>query len=99
MSNRKNIGILVAAAGLILTCCLCPLAVNNAVLIASFASNPRNPTSLYGQIFAFPIGSLGAGTYVSTLQLSCSVVIAIILLVVGVLVVRQARSNASTPNP
>ena len=92
MNNQRNIGIAVAALGLLLSCCLCPVVVNSVVFLFS---NGR--TSLYGRTFSSRIGYLTAATYVSAIQLTCSAILALIVLMAGIALLVQSRRNVSTP--
>ncbi len=90
MNNQRAAGAVVAILGLLLTCCACPLALDNVIVIGS---NQRN--SLYGMLFS---GSGNAGLYLSTVQLVCVTLLALIVLVVGiVLVARSGRRAADYP--
>jgi hypothetical protein len=92
MSSRKNIGIAVAVLGLLLTCCLCPLALNNLYLLAT-------RQSIYGQMFSTRMGNWTLATYVSSGQLVCAGLLALIVLVIGVVVFVQAKGNGKTEQP
>lgn len=88
MKSRKNIGIVVGVLGLLMTCCMCPLVVNNLVFIGS-----SGRTSLYGQTFPTLINKLTLATYVSGGQLVCIGVLALVVLIIGVVVLVQAKGN------
>jgi hypothetical protein len=88
MNSRKNIGIVVAVLGLLLTCCLCPLALNNLYLLAT-------RQSLYGQMFSTRMGNWTLATYVTSGQLACAGILALIVLVIGIVVFAQAKGNGA----
>jgi hypothetical protein len=92
MNNQRNIGIAVVGLGLLLSCCLCPVAVNSVIFLFS---NGR--TSLYGQTFSSRIGNLTAATYISATQLTCSAILALIVSIVGIVLLVQSRRDSSTP--
>jgi hypothetical protein len=85
MKNGKNIGIVVTVLGLLLTCCLCPLAMN------SLVSFGRVRGDLYEQIFR----NLRTATYIAGAQAVCAGVLALIVLIIGIVVLVQARGNGS----
>ena len=88
MQNTKNTSLAIAILGLLLTCCLCPVVVNSVVFLFS---NGR--TSLYGKTFSSRIGSLNLATYLSTTQLTCSIILALAVLVIGIVMFIQARNG------
>jgi hypothetical protein len=89
MKNGKNIGIVVTVVGLLLTCCLCPLALNFLAIITG-------GTGFYGQLFSSRVGRLTASSYVIGAQTICAGLLALILLILGIVVLVQARGNGST---
>jgi hypothetical protein len=94
MNSQRNIGVGVAVLGLLLSCCLCPVVVNSVVFLLS---NGR--TSLYGRTFPSRIGNLTVATYISAAQLTCSAILSLVVLIVGVAMLVQLRRNSSTPSP
>ena len=91
MQNTRTMGFVVAGVGLLLTCCLCPLALNNALVIATSSGNPRDIFSLYGQIFSTKLGNLTLSNYVIVGQEGCATVLALAILVGGVLIARAKK--------
>ncbi|MBU0492021.1 MAG: hypothetical protein KKB13_09245 [Chloroflexi bacterium] len=92
MNSNKALGVAVAVPGLLLTCCLCPLALNSVVFLATAWS--KNPVSIYDQVFSQRIGDIPAASYISAGQFVCSSGLALIMLVVGVaLLFRALRSE------
>ena len=89
--KQRNIGIGVAISGLLLLCCICPLALNSWLLTLTSSANPRDAISIYGRLFTTPIGNLSLASYVSGLQLLCASVLALVVLVLGVVAFMQAR--------
>jgi len=94
MNSRKNIGIVVALLGLLMTCCLCPVVVNDLVFIGS-----SGRTSLYFRAFPTLINRLTMATYISGSQLLCTVVMALIVLIIGIVVLVQAKGNGQAEQP
>ena len=90
MKDRKTIGIVVAVLGLLMTCCLCPITLNSLVFIGS-----EGRTTLYGRAFPRLIGRLTTATYVSSAQYLCVSVLALIVLIIGIVVLVQARGNGA----
>jgi hypothetical protein len=88
MNSRKNIGIVVAVLGLLLTCCLCPLALNNLYQLAT-------RQSFYNQIFSTRMGNFILATYVTSGQIVCAGLLALIVLVIGIVVLAQAKGNGA----
>ena len=88
--KQRNIGIGVAVSGLLLLCCICPLALNSWLFTLTSSANPRDAISLYGRIFALT-GTAGLSSYVTGLQYLCISVLALVVLVLGVIVFTQAR--------
>ncbi len=90
MYNRRTLGLIIALSGLLLTCCLCPLALNNLIFAATSGGSPSNIVSIYGRLFS------SGSAYVILLQVSCASLIALFLLVLGLLAVVGARDNPGT---
>jgi hypothetical protein len=88
MKNNKNIGIIVTVLGALLTCCLCPLALESLTIL----SRVNRGVGFYGRFFA----RSGASVYYG--QTVCAGVLALILLVIGIVILVQARGNGSTNN-
>lgn len=93
MKNSKNVGIILVVLGLLLTCAVCPLALNNILVMATSGGRPQDIFSLYGKIFpTTPLyGTVFLSTVVITVQESCATVLAIVTLVVGAMVLMQTR--------
>jgi hypothetical protein len=81
VNSTKALSIVTAILGLLLTCCLCPLAVNILVWIAT---SDGERISLYGRIFSAPIGDYAASLYVAAFQYTCSTSLALIVLLLGI---------------
>ncbi len=92
MNSRKNIGIAVGVLGLLLTCCLCPLALNSLGVISG-------GNGFYGQMFSSRLGRLTAASYVIGAQNVCAGLLALIVLVVGIVVFVQAKGNGTKIEP
>ena len=91
MNGKRALGVAVAVPGLLLTCCLCPLALNSVVFLAT--AGQKSPTSIYGNVFSQRIGNILASNYVSAGQLICTDTLALIVLVVGVVMLVQAMRS------
>ena len=91
--KQRNISIGVAVSGLLLVCCLCPLVLNSWLFILTSSGNPRDRISLYGQLFTTTVGNLPLSNYVTGLQYLCASVLALVVLVLGVVAVMQARKS------
>ena len=89
--KQRNISIGVAVSGLLLLCCICPLALNSWLFILTSSGNPRDRVSLYSQLFATTVGNLPLSNYVTGLQFLCASVLALVVLVLGVVAFMQAR--------
>ncbi len=87
-------GIVITLVGLVLTCCLCPLALNAVVVLGSDGKQ-----SVYGAVFANAprVGSLPLSNYVSGFQLMCAGLLGLIVLVAGVFILAGNRSKWSKP--
>jgi hypothetical protein len=96
MKNTKNLGILVAVLGLLLTCAVCPLALNNVLVIATSGGRPQDILSLYGLVFPpqARLGNILISTLVITGQEACATVLALAALVIGVMLFSQAPQPA-----
>ena len=92
MNSRKNIGIVVTVLGALATCCVCPLVVNNLYFIAT-------TQSIYGQVFSSRIGKLTAASYVAAAQNVCIGVLALVVLIIGIVVLVQAKGNGAPAQP
>jgi hypothetical protein len=86
IQSRRNIGITVAVLGLLLTCCLCPLALNS---LAILGGGP----GFYGRLFAARAGRLVASSYVIGAQNVCAALLALIVLIMGIVVLVQSRGH------
>ncbi len=101
-SRPRAIPLIVTLAGLILTCCMCPLALNYIILIGS-----NGGSSLYGPLFSpfstFRLGIFPATTAVITMQTLCATLLGLIILVLGIFMFIQARPGRQaviqTPQP
>lgn len=91
MQKSRNMGIAMAILGLLLTCCLCPMAINSLLLIATSTGRPTDVVSLYGRIFAERMGNLTLSSYVIAAQQSLACLLALVILVLGIVAVVQAR--------
>ncbi len=91
--NNRIIGIIIAVLGLLMTCCLCPLAANQLVLVLTSGGKP---VSLYGQLFSERIGNLAASTYVVTGQSVCVTGLALLVLIVGIVMIVQGFRSRTT---
>ncbi|CAG0946748.1 hypothetical protein ANRL1_03233 [Anaerolineae bacterium] len=91
MQKPMNLGIAMAILGFLLTCCLCPLAINSLLLIATSTGRPTDVVSLYGRIFAERMGNLTLSSYVIAAQQSLACLLALVILVLGIVAVVQAR--------
>ncbi len=89
MKSRKNIGIMFTILGLLMTCCLCPAALNAIVFLLD------RRTSLYGQVFA-RLGRPLVSTFVHSGQIICTSLLALVVLVVGIIVLVQAKDNGAS---
>ncbi len=96
MYSRRNLGLIAVVIGILLTCCLCPLALNNLLLVATSGGSPSNIISLYGSLFSTRVGTITASSYVILGQLACATLLGLFLLVVGALAVAGARDNTGT---
>ena len=89
--KQRNIGIGVAVSGLLLLCCICPLALNSWLATLTSSVDVRNTFSLYGRLgSAFGISGLN---YVMAMQYLCISVLALVVLVLGVVAFMQARKT------
>jgi hypothetical protein len=91
MSKPKNLGIAMAILGFLLTCCLCPLAANALIAVATSGGRPADVVSLYGRFLSERVGNLPLSSYVSTFQVSGSCLIGVVMLVIGIIAIVQAR--------
>jgi hypothetical protein len=91
MSKPMNLGIAMAILGFLLTCCLCPLAANALIAIATSGGRPTDIVSLYGRFLSERVGTLPLSSYVSAFQISVSCLIGVVMLVIGVIAITQAR--------
>lgn len=91
MSNKRTIGIVVTMLGLLLTCCACPLAVDRLV---SFGNRG---IGFYARTFPRLARWFPAAIHISSVQVICISLLALIVLIVGIVVLVQARSNDATP--
>jgi hypothetical protein len=95
MNNKqRNISIGVAISGLLLLCCICPLALNFWLFTLTYSASPRDAINIYGRLFAAPVGNLSLANYVSGLQYLCASVLALVVLVLGVVAFMQARKTS-----
>jgi len=94
MKNSKNVGIILVVLGLLLTCAVCPLALNNVLVIATSGGRPQDIFSFYGKIFPSSpfFGNVFLSTVVITTQESCAVVLAIATLAIGVMIAMQSQA-------
>ncbi len=86
--NKRTLAIAFAVLGFLLTCCLCPLTVN---YLAIFNSRQ---TSFYDTYLAFPVEN-----WTITFQLVCSSVLALVVLILGLVALLQARNNGKPQPP
>ncbi len=91
MNNQRATGAVVALLGLLLTCCICPLVLDSLLTIVGGARS-----SLYLSLFS---GSGNAALYVSSLQLICIALLAVIVLVVGIILVVRSGQRAASVTP
>jgi hypothetical protein len=91
--KQRIISIGVAVSGLLLLCCICPLALNSWLFALTSSANPRDAISIYGRLFSTPVGNLSLASYVSGLQFLCVSVLALIVLVLGIVAFMQARKT------
>jgi energy-converting hydrogenase Eha subunit A len=101
MNSRKNIGIVVAVLGLLLTCCACLPALNSLVYLVTLSTG--RPVSILNQL----VIELTKGSPRTLLQVSrtvsvvfnlpvvCTGVLALIVLVIGIVVLVQAKGNGA----
>lgn len=96
MKNPKNLGISVAILGLLLTCVVCPLALNGLVVIATSSGRPADIISLYGLVFPpqSRIGNISISSLVITGQEACATLLAVITLIIGIGVFFQSRQTS-----
>ncbi len=87
MNNQRATGAVVAILGLLLTCCICPLVLDNVMTIGSGVRS-----GLYSTLFSGS-GNL-APLYVIFVQLVCIALLALIVLVVGIVLVMRGGQNA-----
>lgn len=93
-SDIRGIGIMITILGLLLTSCLCPLAVNSLVFIASSTGKSASLVSLYGRLFPTRVGSINLASYISGAQLVLSTILALLVLIIGTaLLVRIRRGS------
>ncbi len=92
MQNRQTLGMVIAALGLLTTCCTCPLTLNQLLLIGS-------RQSLYGQIFSARVGDFTLAAYVLAAQALCLNVLTLAVLIAGISILTQARRLNSARNP
>ena len=90
--GKINLGVTMAVLGFLLTCCLCPLALNSVSIIATSSGRPSDLFSPYGVFFSTRMGNVTASTYVIGLQLLCASLIALIIFVVGIMSFVRMRS-------
>lgn len=94
-SNMRGLGIAVTLLGLLLTCCLCPLAVNSLVFIATSAGSPSGLVSLYGRWFPTKMGSINLAAYISGAQLILSTILALLVLIMGIVILVRIRRTST----
>ena len=86
IQNTRNVGIAVAVLGLLLSCCLCPLALNSLLIIGG-------RPGFYGQLFSQRVGRLIASSYVVGAQSVCATLLALVTLIIGIVLLVQSRGN------
>lgn len=91
MSKPMNLGIAMAILGFLLTCCLCPLAANAVIAVATSGGRPSDVISLYGRFLGERVGNLPLSSYVSAFQISASCLIGVVMIVIGGIAIVQAR--------
>lgn len=92
MTNRKTIGIVVTILGLLMTCCLCPLTADRLVGFGTGGAG------LYGRFFPRVYRTFPAIAHLPNLQVICISVLALVVLIVGIVVLIQARGNGTPTN-
>ncbi len=87
--------IVVALAGLLLICCLCPLALN---FLALVGTNGR--TSIYSSVFpsSAHIGNISLLTGIITFQVLCGALLGLIVLIVGIVLFFSSRGSTTANN-
>jgi hypothetical protein len=88
VNNKQTTGIAVAVLGLLLTCCLCPLALNSLAVLGG-------GNNMYARFFSARAGRLIVSSYVVGAQNVCATVLALIVLVTGIVMLVQSRGNDS----
>lgn len=91
MKDPKTAGIILAVLGLVLTCAVCPLALNNLLVMATSGGRPQDIFNLYGALFPNRFGNLTLSSYVILVQESCATILALVVLVIGAIMFAQAR--------
>lgn len=96
MKDPKTGGIVLAALGLLVFCTLCPLVLNNLVLIGTSGGRPQDVFNLYSKIFPAEarFGNIFLSTIAITLQESCATVLGIAILIIGAMMFTQARQSS-----
>jgi hypothetical protein len=90
--KQRITGISIAISGLLLFCCICPLATNTWLGTLTGAASPTNRFNLYSQLFII-FGSPTWFEYVPGIQFLCVSVLALVVLVLGVVASGQARKG------
>jgi len=91
-SDTRRVGVVVTILGLLLVLCICPLAINSLVFIASSAGTPF---SLYGRLFPTKIGNISLASYITGAQLVISTILALFVLSVGVVILTRIRRESA----
>ncbi|MCL4489380.1 MAG: hypothetical protein M1570_14820 [Chloroflexi bacterium] len=81
MQSNRTMGIIVMVVSLILVCCLCPLVAD----YASLSAGNGNIGALYAHV---------GGSPAIAVQLLCSFVLALVLLVVGIVMLLRREPTA-----
>jgi len=92
MQNRQQLGIVIAALGLLTTCCTCPLTLNSLMALGT-------RQGLYNQIFSARVGDFLLSAYVIAAQELCLNVLTLAVLVAGISILMQARRTTNSWNP
>ncbi len=82
--SKRSLGITFFILGILLTCCLCPLTLNNVLIYAQ--------VDPYDEFLGPPVQ-----TWTTTFQLLCSSLLALLVLIVGLVALVQSRSNGRPP--
>lgn len=96
MKEPKTAGIILAVLGLLSFCALCPLVLNNVVLIATSGGRPQDILSIYSKIFPpdARFGNILLSNIVITLQESCATILVLAVLVIGAMMFMQSRQTS-----